>query len=77
MMLFLMFPRENPMRTTLTLDDELLAQAKEYTGIKEKSALVNEALKSLVQREAARRLARLGGTMPGLKAPPRRRFDPR
>ena len=61
------------MRTTITIDDELLAQAQEYTGVKEKSALVNQALKSLVQREAARRLARLGGTMPDAKAPPRRR----
>jgi Arc/MetJ family transcription regulator len=65
------------MRTTVALDDELLAKAQEYTGIKEKSALLNEALRQLVQREAGLRLARLGGTMPGLKAPPRRRFDPR
>ena len=63
------------MRTTLALDDELVAQAQAYTGIKEKSALVREALKRLVQREAAERLARLGGTEPDLVAPPRRRFD--
>lgn len=63
------------MRTTLAIDDELLVQAREYTGIKETSALVNEALKALVAREAARRLARLGGTEPDLVAPPRRRFD--
>jgi len=61
------------MRTTVALDDELLAQAQEYTGLKEKSALLNEALKQLVQREAARRLARLGGTMPGFKPGRRRR----
>jgi Arc/MetJ family transcription regulator len=61
------------MRTTLALDDELLAKAQEYTGIKEKSALVHQALKTLVEREAARRLARLGGTMPGFKAGARRR----
>jgi Arc/MetJ family transcription regulator len=61
------------MRTTLALDDELLADAQEYTGIKEKSALVNAALKALVEREAARRLARLGGTQPNLKPVPRRR----
>jgi Arc/MetJ family transcription regulator len=61
------------MRTTVALDDELLAQAQEYTGLKEKSALLNEALKRLVQREAARRLALLGGSSPDLKAPPRRR----
>jgi Arc/MetJ family transcription regulator len=65
------------MRTTLILDDELLAQAREYTGIEEKTALVHVALKALVEREAARRLAALGGTMPDLKAPPRRRFPPR
>ncbi len=62
------------MRTTVTLDDELLAYAQQFTGIKEKSAVVNAALKALVEREAARRLARLGGTQPNLKAPPRRRF---
>ena len=60
-------------RTTLSLDDELLADAQEYTGIKEKSALVNAALKALVQREAARRLAAMGGTEPDLKDIPRRR----
>jgi Arc/MetJ family transcription regulator len=80
MMLFLMpecgcWPyKDAEMRTTVTLDDELLTQAQEYTGLKEKSALLNEALKRLVQREAARRLALLGGTMPDAKAPPRRRF---
>ena len=62
------------MRTTVTLDDELLATAERYTGIKEKSALLNAALKNLVEREAAHRLARLGGTQPNFKAPPRRRF---
>ena len=61
------------MRTTVTLDDELVAKAQEYTGIQERSALVREALKALVQREAARRLARLGGTQPDLKPVRRRR----
>ena len=61
------------MRTTITLDDELLAKAESYTGLKEKSALVREALKALIERESARRLARLGGTEPDLVAPPRRR----
>lgn len=61
------------MRTTLTLDDELLAKAKFYTGIEETAAVVREALRALVQREAARRLARLGGTEPDLKPIPRRR----
>jgi Arc/MetJ family transcription regulator len=62
------------MRTTITLDDEMLAIAQELTNIDEKSALVKEALKALIERESARRLARLGGTSPRLKAPSRRRF---
>ena len=62
------------MRTTIALDDDLVADAQEYTGITEKSALIREALKALVAREAARRLALLGGTEPDLVAPPRRRF---
>jgi Arc/MetJ family transcription regulator len=60
-------------RTTISLDDELLATAQEYTGVKEKSALVRLALELLVQREAARRLAAMGGTDPELKDIPRRR----
>jgi Arc/MetJ family transcription regulator len=61
------------MRTTIAIDDELFAKAQGYTGLKKKSALVREALKALVEREAARRLARLGGTQPDAKASPRRR----
>jgi Arc/MetJ family transcription regulator len=72
MMLFLM--QENAMRTTIVLDDELLAKARNYTGLNETSALVREAFKSLIERESSRRLAKLGGTQHKLKAPPRRRF---
>lgn len=61
------------MRTTITIDDKLLAKAQEYTGIEERSTLIRMALEYLVQREAARRLARLGGTEPGLEYIPRRR----
>jgi Arc/MetJ family transcription regulator len=61
------------MRTTLALDDELLAKAEAYTGIREKSALIREALRALIEREASRRLARLGGSEPDLAAIPRRR----
>jgi Arc/MetJ family transcription regulator len=61
------------MRTTIALDDDLLVKAQAYTGLREKSALVREALKALIQREAARRLANLGGSQPGIKAAPRRR----
>lgn len=63
------------MRTTVTLDDELLSQARTFTGIQENSALIQQALKTLVQREAARRLARLGGSAPGLQAAPRRQGE--
>jgi Arc/MetJ family transcription regulator len=61
------------MRTTVTLDDELVAKAREYTGIQETSALLREALTRLIQREAARRLALMGGIDPNAKAAPRRR----
>ena len=61
------------MRTTLALDDELLAKAEAYTGIREKSALIREALRALIEREASRRLARLGGSEPDLAEIPRRR----
>ncbi len=61
------------MRTTVAIDDELIAQAREYTGLTETAALIREALKTLVAVEAGRRLARLGGTDPNAKAPPRRR----
>jgi Arc/MetJ family transcription regulator len=69
--------QEKKMRTTVALDDELLAKAQAYTGIREKSALIREALKTLVEREAARRLARLGGSQPDLKPIPRRRPKPK
>jgi Arc/MetJ family transcription regulator len=62
------------MRTTLALDDELVAKAQALTGVKEKSSLVRDALKALIERESARRLARLGGTEPALEAAPRRRL---
>ena len=61
------------MRTTLALDDDLVARAQALTGVSEKSALVREALKALIERESARRLARLGGSEPDLDVPPRRR----
>ena len=61
-----------PMRTTIALDDDLIRTAHEFTGVEEKTALIREALKALIERESARRLASLGGTMPGLKAIPRR-----
>ncbi len=63
------------MRTTLALDDELVAEAQRLTGTKEKSVLVREALRALIQRESARRLARLGGREPWVDEPRRRLTD--
>lgn len=65
------------MRTTITFEDAILAKAQAYTGIKEKSALVNKALEVLVAREAARQLALLGGKDPKAKRAPRRRTKPK
>jgi len=64
------------MRTTITFDDDLLARAQAVSGRTEKSSLVREALKALIERESARRLARLGGSEPDLVETPRRRPDP-
>ncbi|AOO82649.1 type II toxin-antitoxin system VapB family antitoxin [Bosea vaviloviae] len=63
------------MRTTVALDDELLAKAQAYTGLRERSALLREALTALIERESARRLARLGGSDTAAEAAPRRRPD--
>jgi Arc/MetJ family transcription regulator len=63
------------MRTTVTLDDELVKTAQEYTGITERTALLREALKTLIAREASHQLAKLGGTMPDLEYVRRLRVD--
>jgi len=61
------------MRTTLNIDDELLAEAQRITGVDEKTALVRAGLVALIERESAKRLALLGGTEKKLKPIPRRR----
>jgi Arc/MetJ family transcription regulator len=63
------------MRTTLNLQDELLAKAAELTGIKEKTSLVRLGLEALIARESAKRLAALRGTEKKLKVIPRRRVE--
>lgn len=63
------------MRTTVALEDSLLAEAKRLTQINDNTPLLREALKALIAREAARRLAALGGSDPDAKAAPRRRTD--
>lgn len=64
------------MRTTVALDDELVAKAQALTGMKERSALLREALTALIARETARRLALLGGSEPDLVLTPRRQPEP-
>ncbi|MGF6527923.1 type II toxin-antitoxin system VapB family antitoxin [Variovorax sp. PvP013] len=63
------------MRTTINIDDDLLSKAIKLTGPLDRSAVVREGLKALIERESARRLARLGGSEPQLKAVPRRRDE--
>lgn len=61
------------MRTTINLDEALIEEAERVTGIHERTRLVHDGLRALIQREAARRLARLGGSQPDLRPIPRRR----
>ncbi|MEO6487919.1 MAG: type II toxin-antitoxin system VapB family antitoxin [Thermoanaerobaculia bacterium] len=61
------------MRTTINLDDQLIEEAQRLTGTRERTAVIHEGLRALIARESARRLARLGGSDPGAKAPRRRR----
>ncbi len=71
----IVFPhkRGHIVRTTINIDDKLLAQAALITGLTERTLLIHEGLQALIQRESARRLARLSGTQKTLKALPRRR----
>lgn len=61
------------MRTTINLDDELLEEARRITGMEGRTALIHEGLRALIERESARRLARLGGSEAQLRPVPRRR----
>jgi Arc/MetJ family transcription regulator len=63
------------MRTTVNIDDELLAKASKLAGPLDRTAILSEGLKALIERESAKRLARLGGTQPSIKAAPRRRIE--
>jgi len=64
------------MRTTLDIEDQLLAEAQRVTGLSEKVALVREGSRALIERGSARRLAQPGGSQPQLKAIPRRQSGP-
>lgn len=61
------------MRSTLNIDDHLVAEARRLSGIKEKTALIRAGLEALIARETGRRLAALGGTQPDFEAAPRER----
>ena len=63
------------MKTTITIDDALLKRAEELTGIDSETDLVSESLRALIERESARKLARLGGSQPQLRPIPRRRSE--
>ena len=63
------------MRTTVNLDDQLLEEAQRLTGISQRAALLRESLRALIERESARRLARLGGSEPHLRPVRRRNVD--
>ena len=63
------------MKTTITVDDALLERAEELTGITDKTDLAREGLRALIERESARKLARLGGSQPQLRPIPRRRSE--
>lgn len=65
------------MRTTINLDDHLIGEAQRLTGVSERTALIHEGLRALIERESGRRLARLGGSEPELQLPPRRRAKPK
>lgn len=73
MMPILMLLKDKAMRTTITIDDDLLQRAQALTGMQERNAVLREALEALIQRESARRLARLGGSEPLLEDITRRR----
>lgn len=60
------------LRTTINIDDQLYEEAARLTGMKEKTALIRESLRALIERESARRLAKLGGSEPQLNPIPRR-----
>lgn len=70
------YEESNRVRTTVIIDDAQLAEAQRLTGTKERTALLRQALAALIERESARRLARLGGSEPELRPAPRRRARP-
>ncbi len=75
-MLYLLYIRRVDIRTTLNINDDLMAEAQRITGVKERTALIHEGLRALIERESARRLARLAGGEKDMEEIPRRRPKP-
>ena len=73
--MFVLTRESESMRTTVNIDDDLLAKATRLAGPMDRTAILSEGLKALIERESAKRLARLRGTQPALKAVPRRRTE--
>lgn len=61
------------MRTTVTLDADVVEDLREGLGIAETGVLIRRALVEMRQRLAADRLIALGGSDPDAWAAPRRR----
>lgn len=72
---FMYIKEASILRTTVNLDEELLEEARRISGVEGRTALLHEALRALIERESARRLARLGGSEPELQSVPRRRSE--
>lgn len=73
MLHFMLTAKGATLRTTVNIDEALLAKATRLAGPMDRSAILAQGLKALIERESAKRLARLGGSQPALKAAPRRR----
>ena len=66
---------EGGVRITIGIDDEAMARAVAYTGLRDKSELIRAALQALIERGSARRLSWLGGSEPRLMPVRRRRRE--
>lgn len=65
------------MRTTVTIDDVLYAQALEMADPDmDKADIFREAVKTFIRVQAAKRLALLGGSSPEMQMISRRREEP-
>jgi Arc/MetJ family transcription regulator len=62
------------MRTTVSIEDELFAQAAQFCEPNsDKASVIREAMKTFVRVKAAQRLVALGGKKPEMEDIPRQR----